>query len=284
MIAVPPSVPSAGAYDVLNRSTAPVEALGAVLSAGALDAAAGGCAGAELALGDTLPPHAAAMSTAVLAPISNRRRVPPDRLVIVCSFVAGAAGRADAHPWLAEAVATALTCSGMGTRHAPGGSDGRRSRPQGSPMGTRPSRSSRPVTGSNPTARRPVWIGNAGREILGAVSANRARPGRQPAAVPPDRGGTAALDPGWPDRGWRTPSRDPGLCAPPRRRRRDRDDGLRAADRGGVPRGAAGSRHARRAGPARPQGRPASAVRAARAGPGPDRLGTRRAPVERGRR
>src|SRR5690349_16813234 len=102
MIAVPPSAPSLGAYAVLNRSISPdADALGLSPPDGCVDADAGGAALVGAAVVDGLPPHAAATSTAALAPISNRRRVPPERFVIVCS---SCVGHARAGPWMAEAV------------------------------------------------------------------------------------------------------------------------------------------------------------------------------------
>src|SRR5215218_7153620 len=64
----------------------PVAAL-ALVPADASADAAGGASLPGAVVVEGLPPQAAATSTAALAPMSNRRRMPPERFVMVCSSV-----------------------------------------------------------------------------------------------------------------------------------------------------------------------------------------------------
>ena len=133
-------------------------------------------------------------------------------------------------------------------------------------MGTRRCAGRRCVTGSNPPAARGYLWGSAGGRSWVPYPPIVARPGREPAALPPDRGGAPPLDPGRPDRPRCAAAGDPGLRPPPRGRRGDGHDRLRAADRRGLPRGAPGRGTLVAPGAARPARRDAAALacRAAR--------------------
>src|SRR3954462_5365370 len=111
----------------------PVAALGAVEPLGALDEVDGAwLAGAVV--GVTLPPQAAATSTAALTPMSSWRRLPLDRLVMVWSSDGGRAGAAHG---LAEAVDRGSTPRRTGTRHVGRRPARWRSHRAGQRMGTR---------------------------------------------------------------------------------------------------------------------------------------------------
>src|SRR6476619_3127484 len=109
---------------------------------------------------------------------------------------------------MAEAVDRASAGHRPGTRHAAAPSAMGRSHRLGGPMGTPGCGWWASVTGSNPGARRGVEEGNAGVwEVLGALSADRPRPGGEPAALSPDRGRAPPVDPRRADRPRGTPPR-----------------------------------------------------------------------------
>src|SRR5829696_9318416 len=105
----------------------------ALVPADASADAAGGASLPGAVVVEGLPPQAAATSTAALAPLSNRRRMPPERFVMVLLLrVAGTLPRR----WMAEAVDRASWEGTGGTRHGLPRSTRDRSHRQGDGMGT----------------------------------------------------------------------------------------------------------------------------------------------------